>query len=359
MSRCSLCNWSKNEFVNCTPFFGNPNAKILFYGEAFGKTEAIRGYAFCGDAGDKFNELLSTIGLQYKLKEPFDDSCIAVGNSMRCYTQGNITPNKGDLDKCFPFTYRDIQAINPELVVAMGGSALYQLTGKTSVETHLGKTIESKKIGNRLVYVTYHPAAILYDPDKKDKLIRLFQAIPSVIGKGATEIKHYRYLYINSPSDFNDELKQRLINADILYWDTEGTGLDTFKNKLTLFQISDGEEPVLLFSERIIFNHKDFFKYLLVDLNKPLCGQGHVYDIKMCFNKLGFMPSNLKFDTCLAEYILTGQKNNNLDYLTGKYVPESYGYSDTVTFRGGHTNLNLKTLYFYSTGLMTLAFFQK
>ena len=119
---CTRCRWHNNKYVNCAPFFGNKSADVLFCGEAFGAQEAInykeeKGYeqlgAFVGKAGIKFDELLEIIN--------FDRSDIAVMNSLRCYQSGNPTPSKRELDLCFIHSHKDIQTIDPKLVIAMVG----------------------------------------------------------------------------------------------------------------------------------------------------------------------------------------------------------------------------------------------
>jgi len=326
MTKCTRCNAYKNEYnINCVPFSGNPNAEIYFLGEMAGKEEAEASKKkpshFIGKAGYKFNELL---------KAPkIERANIAVANALRCYKAGNSTPTKKEMDSCFVFTWREIQQIKPKLIVAMGASALYQLTGKEGVDIHRGKLLWSDKVQAK-VYVVYHPASCMYDPTKWGILVDDFKKIPSLLDEKPTKIKHYPYTYIATEDKF-DEIFDDLVNKDS-YFDVETTGLNPYKEDITLLQIGNGER-IYIIDGRLLYKIKDKLA-LLFNTNK-IIGQDFTFDAKFLSVKLDIFPKHWHHDTCLAEYLLTGMKDNDLDFLTSKYVPESFGYSDKINKAGG------------------------
>lgn len=321
--KCTRCHWHNNEFVNCTGYFGAEKSDLAFLGEAFGRSEALAGEAFVGDAGKKLIALLDIIGLSR------DD--VSILNSMRCYQVGNPTPSKKEMDTCLPYTFFDIQKINPKLVIALGASAFYQATGKDDFAFNRGKLLWSERL-KRKVFTTYHPASVLYDKNRWDTLVSDFTKIPYLIDADPDDIKHYSYKVISTIEEFN-EIKPNLFKVNDIFFDLETTGLDVFRDRITTIQLYTGIEPAYILLPSIYEDIKEDLKYIFE--NKNIIGQGFEFDAKVLYNKFGIMINKWKFDSCLAEYLLTGMRDNNLDFLVGKYVPDSYGYSDDVKEVGG------------------------
>jgi len=322
--KCTRCRWYKNKYVNCTSFFGNPNADIIFCGEAFGKNEALAGEAFVGKAGNVFDDLLRYAGLNRE--------DVAIMNAMRCYLEGNPTPTKSELDNCFIYSYNDIQNIDPKLVIAMGGSALYQMTGKEGVEKYRGRMLWSDKI-QRKVFVTNHPAATIYDRTKLKDLKKDFKKIPKLMYEEVQDIKHYSYKYAEDENTAIKLLSELDIIDNELYFDIETTGLSPYYNDITLLQLGNKNSEVVIIDGKVL----DSVNGTLAEMfdKYDVIGQDYSFDSKFLSTKLSILPKNWKHDTCLAEFLLTGMKDNDLTYLTYKYVPESFGYDDDVIKAGG------------------------
>ncbi len=317
--KCTMCRWHDNsKGVNCTGFFGNKDADVVFVGEAFGRDEAEVGEAFVGRAGEELNKLLKMAGLRRE--------DVAIMNAMRCYQEGNPTPTKKELDTCFRYVYWDLLKIKPKLIVALGASAFYSLTGRDDFSYCRGHLIESEKL--KLygicpkVFVTYHPAAILYDRGKVDEIEKDFRKISSYIDKDVV-IKHFKYEFIQNPSDFRDVFN-RLINSKILYFDLETTGLNPYKDEITTLQLSDGSEPIYVIDGDILKDIRDELRELFSRCK--VAGQDYAYDARFLKVKLGVFPDKWGFDTCLAEYVISGMKDNDLNFLVKKYTPEYFGY---------------------------------
>jgi DNA polymerase I len=332
MAKCTRCNCYKNEYgINCIPYSGNPNPVFYFLGEMAGKNEAEASKRepshFIGKAGERFDNLLKHSNI---LRED-----IAVANSHRCYKAGNATPTTSELDSCFIHTFLEVQKLNPKIVVAMGESALYTATGLKGIRNYRGKLLFSKKLG-RKVFVTYHPAAGIYDNEDAKKTLEDFKKLLSLLDAEVSEVKNYTFKEV-------EEVPQELIDAETLYLDTETTGLNPQLDKLKIVQISNGEEPVYIFNK---FNDPKLKEILET---KDIVGQGWEFDSKFLKTNLNIFPEKWAFDTCLAEFLLTGTKDNDLTFLVSKYARESFGYDDKVKEYGGaHKVLSKKELYQYA-----------
>lgn len=332
MPNCTRCKCYKNEYgINCVPFSGNTTPVFYFLGEMAGRNEAQESKKepahFIGNAGERFNNLLKAAGIERE--------DVAVANAHRCYKASNKTPTNAELDACFIHTFMEVQQLNPKLVVVMGESALYSATGLKGIKNYRGKLLWSKKL-NKKVFATYHPAAGIYDNEAAKKTLEDFKSLLSLVDAEVSEIKNYTYKVLA-------EVPQELIDADTLYIDTETTGLNPQTDTLKILQIGNGEEPVY------IFNKFDDPKLKEILETKDIVGQGWEFDAKFLKTNLGIFPENWSFDTCLAEFLLTGTKDNDLTFLVSKYARESFGYDDAVKARGGaHKVPNKKELYQYA-----------
>jgi hypothetical protein len=268
---------------------------------------------------------------------------VAVINAMRCYLDGNPTPTPKQMDICFPYTSRDIRRIQPKLCAALGRSAFYHLTGMSQDEFpfYLGKVIFSKKVRKK-VLVTYHPAATLYDVTKYETFESHIRAIPKLMDAEPFETKHSVYAYLETTEQWEDYKKQ-IYKADYIYLDSEATGLNMFDgDRLTLLQIGTGEEPILLFDPKLVYKIKDELRFILE--SKYIIGQGFEFDAKLLDVEHGIFFNNFYHDTCIAEFCISGMKNNDLNYLTGKYNPDMYGYWRAVKSVGGAHNVTDKSV---------------
>ena len=321
--KCTRCKWHSNDSMNCVGVIGNTDAEVLFVVESFNRTNIKNQTAYTGETEAIFEHLLEESGSDYK--------DIAIMPAMRCYK--NDPPTTSELDACFIFTHRDIQAIKPKLVIAMGESAFYQVSGKgkDDYKHYRDQLFYSEKVKCN-VFCLYNPAIVLHQPSKLKNLKNLFKLIPTAIGKKLKDVRVYDYVYIHNQEQF-DLHSSRLLNADQLYFDIEATGLDEYVDELTLIQINVGEEPVLLFDPKVFKDNKDFFVQLF--MNKPVSGQDFQFDVRYIYEKFGIFPAIWEHDTCLAEYIISGMYGNDLTTLTWKYCPESGGYDDYVKLMGG------------------------
>jgi len=130
---------------------GDPNARLMFVGEGPGADEDRKGEPFVGRAGKKLDEMISSIGLSR------DEVYIA--NIVKCRPPNNRDPEKDEIETCFPFLKKQIEAIGPTAIVALGSPA-----AKTLLETRTGITRlrgEWHDFMGIPVMPTFHPAYLL------------------------------------------------------------------------------------------------------------------------------------------------------------------------------------------------------
>ena len=150
---CPLGKTRKNIVLG----MGNPNADIVFVGEAPGKQEDLQGLPFVGRSGKLLDKMLSSIDLSR------DD--IYILNVLKCRPPDNRDPSKMEIEKCEPYLKEQLKIIKPKLIVALGRiSAMTILRTKESLTNMRNQIFDYEGID---FLVTYHPAALLRNPNFK------------------------------------------------------------------------------------------------------------------------------------------------------------------------------------------------
>ncbi len=140
---------------------GNPHAPIVLIGEAPGAVEDKTGRPFVGKSGQLLEKILNVSGFNR-------DEHVFLTNIVRCRPPNNRPPGREEVDACISFLHRQIELIDPAIIVTLGATALKNYLGDNSLKiTKLrGKWLEYK---NRQVMPVYHPSALLRSPHlKKD-----------------------------------------------------------------------------------------------------------------------------------------------------------------------------------------------
>ena len=136
---------------------GSPKAKLMFIGEGPGFEEDRTGQPFVGAAGQLLTRIIEAIKLTRDQ--------VYICNIIKCRPPENRNPDPDEIETCFPFLARQIAAIQPEFIIALGTFAAQKLLGTTTPISRLrGRFHEYKGIR---VVPTYHPAYLLRNPDKK------------------------------------------------------------------------------------------------------------------------------------------------------------------------------------------------
>lgn len=139
---------------------GDQNADWLFVGEGPGAEEDAQGEPFVGQAGKLLDNMLMAI----KLKRGKN---VYIGNIVKCRPPGNRAPEADEIKQCLPYLQRQIELIQPRLIVALGKVASNTLLGKDATLASLRGTVHDYN-GIPLI-VTYHPAYLLRTPSEKAK----------------------------------------------------------------------------------------------------------------------------------------------------------------------------------------------
>ena len=136
---------------------GNLKAKLMFIGEGPGVEEDRQGKPFVGAAGQLLTRIIEAIKLSRDQ--------VYICNIIKCRPPGNRNPETDEIKTCFPFLTRQIAAIQPDFIIALGTFAAQTLLGTATPISRLrGRFHEYKGIK---VVPTYHPAYLLRNPDKK------------------------------------------------------------------------------------------------------------------------------------------------------------------------------------------------
>jgi uracil-DNA glycosylase len=156
---------------------GDPDADLMFVGEAPGFHEDKQGVPFVGAAGKLLEQLLAGIGLER--------GQVYICNVLKCRPPGNRDPLPDEIEACESHLWRQIELIRPRVVATLGNFATKLLSGKPTGITRVhGCEQETTLGGSRvLLYPLYHPAAALYTPRMLEVLQSDFRRIPELLGR--------------------------------------------------------------------------------------------------------------------------------------------------------------------------------
>ncbi len=153
--RCSLAGTRTNLVFGA----GSADAQLMFVGEAPGYHEDRQGIPFVGRAGQLLTKIIQAIGLTREQ--------VYIANILKCRPPQNRDPTAEETINCYPYLLRQIEIIEPRVIVALGGVAAKKLL-KTEAPTGRLRGEFHDFMGTRLI-VTYHPAYLLRSPGEKRK----------------------------------------------------------------------------------------------------------------------------------------------------------------------------------------------
>jgi DNA polymerase len=153
-TRCKLHTLGRKQVVFGV---GNPNAQLMFVGEGPGADEDQQGEPFVGRAGQLLTKIIEAIGLKRE--------DVYIANIIKCRPPGNRNPEPDEVERCEPFLFRQVAAIRPKVIVALGKFAAQSLLRTTDPITRLrGRSFNYR--GATLI-PTFHPAFLLRNPSSK------------------------------------------------------------------------------------------------------------------------------------------------------------------------------------------------
>jgi DNA polymerase len=156
INNCTNCvlHKGRNKFVFGS---GNSNADVMVVGEGPGAEEDKQGLPFVGRAGKLLTDILKAID--------FSRDDVYIANIVKCRPPDNRTPLPDEMETCLPYLKKQIELIQPKLILCLGLTAVKGLLKKKESLTSMrGKVFEFE---NAKVMITYHPAALLRNPNWK------------------------------------------------------------------------------------------------------------------------------------------------------------------------------------------------
>jgi DNA polymerase len=171
-TRCPLHKQGRKQIVFGV---GNPQAELMFIGEAPGADEDQQGEPFVGRAGQLLNNMIKAMGIRRE--------DVYIANIIKCRPPGNRTPERDECETCSPFLMRQIAAIKPKAIVALGAVAAKTLLAiNAPMSEFRGRWYDFR--GTKLA-VTYHPAFLLRDPRQKKETWKDLQMVMKELGLAA------------------------------------------------------------------------------------------------------------------------------------------------------------------------------
>ncbi len=168
---CQRCKLSKGR-TNIVYGVGDPNAQLMFIGEAPGRDEDLKGEPFVGRAGQLLTKMIDAMGLSR--------AQVYIANIVKCRPPDNRYPEDDEVETCQPFLMRQIEAIRPKVIISLGNLATQTLLQTKTGITALHGTFRDFH-GSQLM-PTYHPAFLLRNPNMKKPCWEDLQKVMEFLG---------------------------------------------------------------------------------------------------------------------------------------------------------------------------------
>ena len=168
-TRCKLHSLGRKQVVFGV---GNPNADLMFVGEAPGADEDIQGEPFVGRAGQLLTKIIEAIGLKRE--------DVYIANVIKCRPPGNRNPEPDEVVQCEQFMFRQVDTIKPRVIVALGKFAAQALLKTNDPITRLrGREYTYR---DAILMPTYHPAYLLRTPSAKREVWEDMKRVREILG---------------------------------------------------------------------------------------------------------------------------------------------------------------------------------
>ena len=178
LENCTRCKLSKGR-KTVVLGEGNPRARLAFVGEGPGEQEDIQGRPFVGKAGQLLDRMIEAMGLSR--------SDVFILNVVKCRPPGNRNPEPDEIDACGPFLYRQLDAIRPEIIVALGKFAAQSLLRtEERISSLRGRFHAIPRAGHHTgakLMPTFHPAYLLREPARKREAWSDLQQVMALLGR--------------------------------------------------------------------------------------------------------------------------------------------------------------------------------
>jgi len=157
VQNCHLCQLSKTR-KNIVFGEGDINAEIMFIGEGPGANEDQSGKPFVGRAGELLTKIIENV-LHIKREDTY------IANIVKCRPPNNRVPTAQEVKSCIPYLLKQIDIINPKIIITLGATAYNNLTQDTTPISKIRG--EVLNFGNAKLIPTFHPSFLLRNPSAK------------------------------------------------------------------------------------------------------------------------------------------------------------------------------------------------
>ncbi|MFW9845065.1 MAG: uracil-DNA glycosylase [Candidatus Thorarchaeota archaeon] len=164
---CTLCPLHETRTI-AVPGEGSSNAKLFFVGEAPGAKEDETGRPFVGRSGKLLTTMIEEIGLSRE--------DVFISSILKCRPPNNRLPKQSEREICRPYIEKQIDLINPRVIVLLGGTAISSMVGPWKVTESHGTFFEAE---GRAYFMTFHPAAALRSIGVKELMRADFKILQS------------------------------------------------------------------------------------------------------------------------------------------------------------------------------------
>ncbi|NKF23321.1 uracil-DNA glycosylase [Solimonas marina] len=176
---CKLCATRTNTVFG----IGHESAPLMVIGEGPGADEDARGEPFVGRAGQLLDEMLKAIGRSRGEADPA--RAVFIANVVKCRPPGNRDPQPDEVEACRPYLDRQIELVQPKLIVALGRVAAQRLLSTDQPLSRLRGQMHRYGPRDTPLLITYHPAYLLRSPREKAKSWADLKQIHRLLGAGA------------------------------------------------------------------------------------------------------------------------------------------------------------------------------
>jgi DNA polymerase len=180
VSACKRCSLYETKTKDVSGV-GDTSVDVMFIGEAPGKDEDLQGEPFVGCAGQLLTELIKDLG--------WERNDVYIANVLKHRPPANRDPKPEEAEACWPYLKKQIELIDPKLIVFLGRHAMNRFFPTLQISKHHGKAFRKDFNGRKQVFLAlYHPAVAIYNGNMKKTLQEDFNKIPKILKKIDKEI---------------------------------------------------------------------------------------------------------------------------------------------------------------------------
>jgi len=318
-AKCTSCDLHLTCVTPCMEGVGPFPARVMIVGEAPGALEDLEGRPFVGASGEKLRETFKAYGL--------DLSECYITNAVKCRPPNNTTPTAKQIKACKPLLDAEVQAVQPEYIVAVGNISWRALGGKGGITSVRGSVQE---INGLKVYPILHPAFVLRQP-QRERTFRADIAYLVNMLHNKAEDEEVPYTIVNDTEQLF-AMRDALLADDTfaIGFDIE-TDLEETNNRIMIVGLGKLSKDCQIHAWIVPFEHParssllpygEVVKVLkeVLEPPKPLKVSQNAYRFdNIRLRSRGIKPF-IGFDTLLAAYLLDENSPHDLGFLARTYL---------------------------------------